>query len=104
MIAEEWGFAGAAVVLGLLLLLILGGMTMAICSRNRFGRLVGLGISMNFFFYCLVNLSMVMGAIPVGGCRCRWSPMVGRPCSMSCWALAYCFRHGYIATAILAKT
>lgn len=67
MIAEEWGFVGAAVVLALLLLLILGGMTMAICSRNRFGRLVALGISMNFFFYCLVNLSMVMGAIPVGG-------------------------------------
>lgn len=67
MLAEEWGFAGAIVVIGLLLLLILGGMLMAIRSRNRFGRLVALGISMNFFLYCLVNLSMVMGAIPVGG-------------------------------------
>lgn len=67
MLAEEWGFAGAIVVIALLLLLILGGMLMAMRSRNRFGRLVGLGISMNFFFYCLVNLSMVMGAIPVGG-------------------------------------
>ena len=67
MIAEEWGFAGAATVIGLLLLVILGGMVMAIRCRNRFGRLLALGISMNFFFYCLVNLSMVMGAIPVGG-------------------------------------
>lgn len=67
MIAEEWGYMGAITVIGLLLLLILGGMLMAIRSRNRFGRLVALGISMNFFFYCLVNLSMVMGAIPVGG-------------------------------------
>lgn len=67
MIAEEWGYVGAATVIGLLLLLILGGMLMAIRSRNRFGRLVALGISMNFFLYCLVNLSMVMGAIPVGG-------------------------------------
>ncbi|GAN69777.1 rod shape-determining protein RodA [Acetobacter orleanensis] len=67
MIAEEWGYVGAVTVIGLLLLMILGGMLMAIRSRNRFGRLVALGISMNFFFYCLVNLSMVMGAIPVGG-------------------------------------
>ncbi|GBQ05098.1 rod shape-determining protein RodA [Acetobacter cerevisiae] len=67
MIAEEWGYVGAVTVIGLLLLLILGGMLMAIRSRNRFGRLVALGISMNFFLYCLVNLSMVMGAIPVGG-------------------------------------
>ncbi|MFT9016294.1 MAG: rod shape-determining protein RodA [Acetobacter sp.] len=67
MIAEEWGFAGAVTILGLLLLVILGGMAMAIRCRNRFGRLLAFGISMNFFFYCLVNLSMVMGAIPVGG-------------------------------------
>ncbi len=67
MIAEEWGFIGAAAVIALLVLLIMGGMVMAIRCRNRFGRLIALGISMNFFFYCLVNLSMVMGAIPVGG-------------------------------------
>lgn len=66
-IAEEWGYAGGMLVIGLLLLLILGGMVMAIRSRNRFGRLLALGISVNFFLYCLVNLSMVMGAIPVGG-------------------------------------
>ncbi|MBO1361168.1 rod shape-determining protein RodA [Acetobacter sacchari] len=67
MIAEEWGYVGGIAVIGLLLLLILGGMIMAIRSRNRFGRLLALGISVNFFLYCLVNLSMVMGAIPVGG-------------------------------------
>jgi rod shape determining protein RodA len=42
-------------------------MFMAIRSRNRFGRLLAFGVSVNFFLYCLVNLSMVMGAIPVGG-------------------------------------
>ncbi|GBQ64077.1 rod shape-determining protein RodA [Ameyamaea chiangmaiensis NBRC 103196] len=67
MIAEEWGFVGGIAVIGLLLLLVFGGMLMAMCSRNQFGRLLGLGISMNFFLYCAVNLSMVMGAIPVGG-------------------------------------
>ncbi|MBE7620280.1 rod shape-determining protein RodA [Gluconacetobacter entanii] len=67
MIAEEWGYVGGAAVIGLLLVMILGGMLIAIRSRNQFGRLLGLGISMNFFLYCAVNLSMVMGAIPVGG-------------------------------------
>lgn len=61
------GVCRGAAVIGLLLVMILGGMLIAIRSRNQFGRLLGLGISMNFFLYCAVNLSMVMGAIPVGG-------------------------------------
>lgn len=67
MIAEEWGYVGGITVIGMLLLLVFGGMLIAMRSRNQFGRLLGLGISMNFFLYCAVNLSMVMGAIPVGG-------------------------------------
>jgi rod shape determining protein RodA len=67
MIAEEWGLVGGLSVMALLLMVILGGMLMALRCRHQFGRLLGLGISMNFFLYCVVNLSMVMGAIPVGG-------------------------------------
>ncbi|MGL4685494.1 MAG: rod shape-determining protein RodA [Commensalibacter sp.] len=67
MIGEEWGYVGGITVMVLLLLIVLGGMLIAIRSRNQFGRLLALGISMNFFFYCAVNLAMVMGAIPVGG-------------------------------------
>jgi rod shape determining protein RodA len=67
MIAEEWGLVGGLCVMGLLLLTVLGGMLMALRCRHQFGRLLALGISMNFFLYCAVNLSMVMGAIPVGG-------------------------------------
>ncbi len=66
-LAEEWGLVGGLCVMGLLLLLILGGMLMALRCRHQFGRLLALGISVNFSLYCFVNLSMVMGAIPVGG-------------------------------------
>jgi rod shape determining protein RodA len=66
-IAEEFGLVGGLSVMGLLLLLILGGMVMAITCRHQFGRLLALGISVNFSLYCFVNLAMVMGAIPVGG-------------------------------------
>ena len=67
MIAEEWGLVGGLSVMALLGVMILGGMLMALRCRHQFGRLLALGISMNFFLYCVVNLSMVMGAIPVGG-------------------------------------
>ncbi|QNT79538.1 rod shape-determining protein RodA [Entomobacter blattae] len=67
MIAEEWGFVGGIAVVSIFFLVVIGGMLMAVRCRNRFGRLLSLGISVNFFLYCTVNLSMVMGAIPVGG-------------------------------------
>lgn len=67
MIAEEFGFVGCLAVMALLLLLVLGAMGMALRCRHQFGRLVGLGISVNFFLYCAVNIAMVTGAIPVGG-------------------------------------
>jgi rod shape determining protein RodA len=54
-------------VIGLLLLIILGGMAIGLRCRHQFGRLVALGISVNFFMYVFVNIAMVTGSIPVGG-------------------------------------
>ncbi len=67
MIGEEFGLIGGLAVMGLLCLIILGGMVIALRSRNPFGGLVALGISCNFFLYVFVNIAMVMGVIPVGG-------------------------------------
>jgi rod shape determining protein RodA len=67
MLGEEFGFVGGIALLGLLALIVVGGMLMALRCRHQFGRLVALGISMNFFMYVFVNVAMVMGAIPVGG-------------------------------------
>lgn len=67
MIGEEWGYVGAISVIILLSALVLGGMLIAIRSHNQFCRLLALGISVDFFLYCAVNLAMVMGVIPVGG-------------------------------------
>ena len=67
MLGEEFGFVGGVALIGLLLLIVLGGMAMAVRCRHRFGRLVALGIATNFFMYVFVNIAMVMGAIPVGG-------------------------------------
>ncbi len=67
IIAEEWGLVGALTVLTLMLLVILGGMLIALRCRHQFGRLLALGISVNMFMYVFVNIAMVEGAIPVGG-------------------------------------
>ena len=66
-LGEEFGFVGSLAVLGLLALVVLGGMLIALRCRHQFGRLVALGITVNFFMYVFANLAMVMGAIPVGG-------------------------------------
>ncbi|MDD2704040.1 MAG: rod shape-determining protein RodA [Acidocella sp.] len=67
IIAEEFGFLGSMAVLGLLFFIVALALYTAITCQHTYGRLVALGIGTNFFLYCFVNLSMVMGLIPVGG-------------------------------------
>lgn len=67
MWAEEFGLVGSYALMALLCLIVLGGVVIAIRCRHQYGRLVALGVSMNFFMYVFVNLAMVMGVIPVGG-------------------------------------
>jgi rod shape determining protein RodA len=67
MIGEEFGLVGGLAVLGLLCVIMLGAMAIALRCRHQYGRLLALGIAMNFFMYVFVNIAMVMGVIPVGG-------------------------------------
>ena len=67
IIAEEFGFVGSMALIGLLLAMVLMALYTALRCRHQFGRLLALGIAANLFLYCFVNLSMVMGLIPVGG-------------------------------------
>ena len=67
LFSEEFGLVGGLFLMTLLAIIILGGLVMAIRCRHQFGRLVALGLSVNFFMYVLVNIAMVTGAIPVGG-------------------------------------
>jgi len=67
MIAEEWGLVGGLVLLALYILVISYAFAIALRSRSQFGRLLGLGIAVNFFLYAFINTAMVMGLIPVVG-------------------------------------
>ena len=67
MIAEEFGLIGGVVLLALYLAVIVYAFAIALRSRSRFGRLLGLGIATNFFLYAFINTAMVTGLIPVVG-------------------------------------
>ena len=67
MLAEEFGFVGAIGVLGLLACVVFFALLVALRSRNQFGRLMAIGLGVNYFLYIFVNIAMVTGSIPVGG-------------------------------------
>lgn len=65
--AEEFGFVGSIALLILLAVIIGYGVQIAGSARSQFGRLLAMGLTLNFFFYIMINVSMVMGLIPVVG-------------------------------------
>ncbi len=67
MLAEEAGFAGALVVLLLCLAVVALSLVVALRCSHQFGRLLAMGIAVNFFLYVLINVAMVTGLIPVVG-------------------------------------
>jgi rod shape determining protein RodA len=67
MIAEEFGLVGGLILIALYLAVLVYAFAIALRSRSRFGRLLGLGIATNFFLYAFINTAMVVGLIPVVG-------------------------------------
>ena len=79
-LAEEFGFLGASSLLMLYILVIVFCLFAALRMTDRFSSLLVIGISVTFFLFFAVNMSMVMGLAPVVGVPCRWSVMVVRQC------------------------
>jgi rod shape determining protein RodA len=67
VLGEEFGFVGAMVVLGLLLLVIWRTMTTALIVDNRFASFVCIGVASMLAFHCIVNIGMTVGLMPVTG-------------------------------------
>lgn len=65
--AEERGFVGSLVLLGIYLMLFLRGLDTAARAKDEFGRLVATGITAMFFIYFFVNMGMTLGIMPVVG-------------------------------------
>ncbi|HMI95907.1 MAG TPA: rod shape-determining protein RodA [Micropepsaceae bacterium] len=67
MIGEEFGFLGSMALLAMFALVLYYGIQIAMKARSQFGRLLAMGITVNFFLYIMINGLMVMGLIPVVG-------------------------------------
>jgi len=67
VVAEEWGFVGSTVVLGLYGLLLLWGLVVARNSKDEFGALLAVGVVGCLFWPAALNVAMVLGLAPVIG-------------------------------------
>lgn len=67
VIAEEFGLAGAALLLCLYLLIAGRGLFIASQAQSSFCRLLAGSISITFLVYVFVNVGMVSGLLPVVG-------------------------------------
>lgn len=67
MISEELGMLGGIILIILYICLILRCSMIGINSRSPILKLIAVGISFNIFCYTFINLSMIMGLLPVVG-------------------------------------
>jgi len=67
MLSEELGMIGGVLLLMLYTVLFVYGYAIAFNSRNHFGRLLAIGVTINLFCYVFINMAMVMGLLPVVG-------------------------------------
>ena len=67
VIAEEFGFIGVCILLAIFFFILLRCLYLALNARDRFCRLTIGGLSLLFLSTIFINLSMVVGIIPVVG-------------------------------------
>ncbi len=65
--AEEHGFLGSLLLLGLYYALVASALTIAGNARDRFGHFVAVGAAAMLFWHAFINMGMVTGLLPVVG-------------------------------------
>jgi rod shape determining protein RodA len=67
LMTEDFGMAGALVLIGLYVFLLLLCISISMRCRSQFLLLTVMGVTITFFVYSFINMSMVMGLLPVVG-------------------------------------
>ncbi len=67
IIAEELGFAGAALVIAIFIAFVVAGMIIVIRCENRFGRMLAAGIVLSIAIQAAVNIGVAMVVLPTKG-------------------------------------
>lgn len=65
--AEEWGYVGAVVLIGLYAALVIRGLMVAYRAKDRFGALLAFGVVSIVFWQVVINVGMTSGILPVVG-------------------------------------
>lgn len=65
--AEEWGFIGTFILLGLYMFMLLRIITIAERQRSRFNRVYAYTVAMILFYHFAINIGMNIGFVPVIG-------------------------------------
>lgn len=65
--AQDWGFVGCALLVGLYGALVLWALRIAATARDRFGAGIAVGVGALIFWHAIFNLGMVTGLLPVVG-------------------------------------
>ena len=65
--SEEFGFLGSLIIILLHFYLFFYGMKSSFYAKNEFDKLVIFGLTINYFLYFFINISMVIGLVPVVG-------------------------------------
>jgi rod shape determining protein RodA len=65
--AEDWGFLGCLVLVGLYAFLVLWAIRVAATAKDRFGAVLAIGVGSLIFWHAFFNLGMVTGLLPVVG-------------------------------------
>jgi rod shape determining protein RodA len=65
--AEEWGFLGSLLLVGLYALLVLWCIRVASMAKDRFGAVLAVGVGSIIFWHAVFNLGMVTGLLPIVG-------------------------------------
>ena len=67
MLSEEFGFVGGFLVIFLNDLVLVYSYSFAMRTTSYFGKLTIIGLATNYFLYVIINISMVLGLVPVVG-------------------------------------
>lgn len=67
VIAEEFGFVGSAALVALFAVVLFACGRGALAARDRFGRLLAVGVAGLLFGHVFVNIAMTIGLLPITG-------------------------------------
>lgn len=67
VLAEEWGFLGAALIVSFYLALVVWGLSVAARSKDPFGTILAVGLTGMIFWQAFINIAMELALLPVVG-------------------------------------